>query len=76
MTLIRKTTASALLAVTLGLTMVSGGLAAEAMKAKPMSKNAMMADCMKKAKMETDPMKMNSMEKACKSHSSMMPMQH
>jgi pentapeptide MXKDX repeat protein len=75
MTLIRKTTVSTLLAAALGLTMMSGGFAAEAMKAKPMSKSAMMADCMKKAKMETDPMKMKSMEKACKSHS-MMPMQH
>jgi pentapeptide MXKDX repeat protein len=75
MTMIRKTTASTLLAVTFGLMMVSNGFATETMKAKPMSKNAMMADCMKKAKMETDAMKMKSMEKACKSHS-MMPMEH
>ena len=71
MTLTRKTIASTVLAVTLGLTMSNGGFAAEAMKAKPMSKNAMMADCMKKAKMETDAMKMKAMEKDCKSHSMM-----
>jgi pentapeptide MXKDX repeat protein len=75
MTPIWKTTATTLLAITLGAALGGNAFATEAMKAKPMSKSAMMADCMKKAKMETDAMKMKSMEKACKSHP-MMPMQH
>ena len=75
MTLIKRTTSSTFLAVTLGLSIMGSGFATETMAAKPMTKHAMMADCMKKAKMETDAMKMKAMEKDCKAHK-MVPMKH